>query len=174
VTADAAAAGDLVDAIFLMRLSAILASMWPLGWTAWVVAPSRPHGLLLLVHAAALPADKLNAIQNDIRGQAFVVGIPVLRGPAKNLDLGSLKHVPDRLSWLTNSTLVYEPQWGGWGRGIAGSQPMSCAHGAQKHLRSNSVFSLCYKPKGLELRAHTGWLSPKTFLTFWLPFYRTI
>jgi hypothetical protein len=30
-----------------------------------------------------------------------------------------------RLSWLTNSALVYEPKYGG--RGVAGSQPMSTA-----------------------------------------------
>jgi hypothetical protein len=30
-----------------------------------------------------------------------------------------------RLSWLTNSSLVYEPKWGGWGGG--GFQPMSSA-----------------------------------------------
>ncbi len=37
-----------------------------------------------------------------------------------------------RLSWLTNSALLYEPNCGGGGGG-AGSQPMStnCAHGAQ-------------------------------------------
>ncbi len=28
-----------------------------------------------------------------------------------------------RLSWLTNSALVYEPKCGGWGR-VAGPQPM--------------------------------------------------
>jgi hypothetical protein len=31
-----------------------------------------------------------------------------------------------RLSWLTNSALVYEPKCGG-GEGVAGSQPMSAA-----------------------------------------------
>jgi hypothetical protein len=36
-----------------------------------------------------------------------------------------------RLSWLTNSALVYEPRWGE-GR-VAGSQPMSTAVGTQEH-----------------------------------------
>ncbi len=41
-----------------------------------------------------------------------------------------------RLSWLTNSALVYEPNcggMGGWVRGVAGSQPMS--------FRFNSIFT---------------------------------
>ncbi len=41
-----------------------------------------------------------------------------------------------RLSWLTNSALIYEPKCEGeGGGGVAGPQPMSttssCAHGAQ-------------------------------------------
>jgi hypothetical protein len=35
--------------------------------------------------------------------------------------------VTKSLSSLTNSALVYEPKWGGGGRGVAGSQPMSAA-----------------------------------------------
>jgi hypothetical protein len=37
-----------------------------------------------------------------------------------------------RLSWLTNSALVYEPKCGGWGWGCgASANEYSCAHGAQ-------------------------------------------
>jgi hypothetical protein len=32
-----------------------------------------------------------------------------------------------RLSWLTNSSLVYEPKCGGGGGWVAGSQPLSTA-----------------------------------------------
>ncbi len=48
-----------------------------------------------------------------------------------------------RLSWLTNSALVYEPICGGRG-GLAGSQPMSTAvhRSPNKLWRSNSVFNL--------------------------------
>ncbi len=45
------------------------------------------------------------------------------------------------LSWLTNSTLVYEPKCGGrWG--VAGSQPMSTAvnRSPNKLWKSNSIF----------------------------------
>ncbi len=50
-----------------------------------------------------------------------------------------------RLSWLTNSALVYEPKCGGGG-GVAGSQPMSTAvvhRSPNKFWRSNSIFNLC-------------------------------
>ncbi len=43
-------------------------------------------------------------------------------------------HKKCRLSWLTNSALVYEPKCGGRG-GFAGSQPMSTAvHNVQLHM----------------------------------------
>ncbi len=47
-----------------------------------------------------------------------------------------------RLSWLTNSALVYEPKCGGR-VGVAGSQPMSTAvhRSPNKLCRSNSIFS---------------------------------
>ncbi len=48
-----------------------------------------------------------------------------------------------RLSWLTNSTLVYEPNCGGR-EGVAGSQPMSTAavhRSPNKLWRSNSIFN---------------------------------
>ncbi len=35
-----------------------------------------------------------------------------------------------RLSWLTNSALVYEPKCGGWICGVSANE-YSCAHGAQ-------------------------------------------
>jgi hypothetical protein len=49
-----------------------------------------------------------------------------------------------RLSWLTNSALVYEPKCGGR-RGVRGSQPMSTAvhRSPNKLWRSNSIFILC-------------------------------
>jgi hypothetical protein len=49
-----------------------------------------------------------------------------------------------RLSWMTNSALVYEPKCGGRG-GVAGSQPMSTAvhRSPNKLWRSNSIFNLC-------------------------------
>jgi hypothetical protein len=48
-----------------------------------------------------------------------------------------------RLSWLTNSDLVYEPKCGGGG-GVAGSQPMRTAEhrNPNKLWRSNSIFNL--------------------------------
>jgi hypothetical protein len=48
-----------------------------------------------------------------------------------------------RLSWLTNSALVYEPKCGGR-EGVAGSQPMSTAlhRSPNKLWRSNSIFNL--------------------------------
>jgi len=47
-----------------------------------------------------------------------------------------------RLSWLTNSALVYEPKYGGRG-GISGSQPKSTAvhRSPNKLWRSNSIFN---------------------------------
>ena len=50
-----------------------------------------------------------------------------------------------RLSWLTNSALVYEPNFGGRGE-LQGSQPMSTAvhRSPNKLWRSNSIFSLCF------------------------------
>jgi hypothetical protein len=49
-----------------------------------------------------------------------------------------------RLSWLTNSAIVYEPKCGGGGCG--GSQPMSTAvhRSPNKLWRSNSIFNLCF------------------------------
>ncbi len=46
-----------------------------------------------------------------------------------------------RLSWLTNSALVYDPKSGGGG-GVAGSQPMSTAvhRSSNKLWRSNSLW----------------------------------
>ena len=50
-----------------------------------------------------------------------------------------------RLSWLTNSALVYEPKCGGRG-GVCGAsaQPMSTAvnRSPNKLWRSNSIFNL--------------------------------
>jgi hypothetical protein len=48
-----------------------------------------------------------------------------------------------RLSWLTNSALVYEPKCGGRGR-VAGTQPMSTAlhRSPNKLWISNSIFNL--------------------------------
>jgi hypothetical protein len=48
-----------------------------------------------------------------------------------------------RLSWLTNSALVYEPKRGGRG-GVAGSQPLSTAvqRSPNKLWRSYSIFNL--------------------------------
>ncbi len=59
-----------------------------------------------------------------------------------------------RLSWLTNSVLVYEPKCGGRG-GIAGSQPISTAvhRSPNKLWRSNSIFNLwgiTFRKKRLE------------------------
>jgi hypothetical protein len=36
-----------------------------------------------------------------------------------------------RLSWLTNSALVYEPKWGGGGGYRFSANEYGCAHGAQ-------------------------------------------
>ncbi len=47
-----------------------------------------------------------------------------------------------RLSWLTISALLYEPQCGGRG-GVAGSQPMS----PKKLWKSNSIFNLWIIPQ---------------------------
>ncbi len=49
-----------------------------------------------------------------------------------------------RLSWLTNSALVYEPKCGGGG-GVTGSQPMTTAmhitwHGAQINFGDNTQY----------------------------------
>jgi hypothetical protein len=59
-----------------------------------------------------------------------------------------------RLSWLTNSALVYEPKWGegGKGGGVAGSQSMSIAvhRSPNKLWRSNSI--LTYAPLWFEYR----------------------
>ncbi len=46
-----------------------------------------------------------------------------------------------RLSWLTNSALVYEPKCGGKGGGVAGS-PL-CKWNKNKLWRSTSIFNLC-------------------------------
>jgi hypothetical protein len=58
--------------------------------------------------------------------------------------LGSSQGVTKRcrLSWLTNSALVYEPKCGGRGR-VAESQPMSTAvhRSPNKLWRSNSIFT---------------------------------
>ncbi len=47
-----------------------------------------------------------------------------------------------RLSWLTNSTLEYDPKCGGGGWGVAGSQPMRTAvhRSPNKLWRSNSIW----------------------------------
>ncbi len=49
-----------------------------------------------------------------------------------------------RLSWLTNSALIYEPKCGGRGC-VAGSLPMSTSvhRSPNKLWRSNSIFNLC-------------------------------
>jgi hypothetical protein len=65
-----------------------------------------------------------------------------------------------RLSWLTNSALVYEPKCGGRG-GVAGSQPMSTAvhRSPNKLWRSSSIFNLwlwCRKLATLEADANRG------------------
>ncbi len=50
-----------------------------------------------------------------------------------------------RLSWLTNSALVYEPKCGGGGGGVAGSQPMSTAvHMEPKNFLEISLHILTY------------------------------
>ncbi len=48
-----------------------------------------------------------------------------------------------RLSWPTNSALVYEPKCGGGGGGVAVSQPMSTAlhRSPNKLWRSNCIFT---------------------------------
>ncbi len=50
-----------------------------------------------------------------------------------------------RLSWLTNSALIYEPKCVGRG-GVAGSQPVSTAvhRSPNKVWRSNSIFNLFF------------------------------
>ncbi len=57
-----------------------------------------------------------------------------------------------RLSWLTNSALVYEPKCGGRGGGVAGSQPISTAvhRSPNKLWRSNSIFNLWSQMNGDE------------------------
>ncbi len=52
-----------------------------------------------------------------------------------------------RLSWLTNSALVYELKcWGGGRELRAGSQPISTAvhRSPNKLWRSNSIFNICF------------------------------
>ncbi len=60
-----------------------------------------------------------------------------------------------RLSWLTNSTLVYEPKCGGRG-GVAGSQPMSTAvHRCPNKLwRSDSIFNPCEQQSTISIYLH--------------------
>jgi hypothetical protein len=76
-----------------------------------------------------------------------------------------------RLSWLTNSALVYEPKCGRWGGG-AGSQPMStvqlCTWSPNKLWRFNSIFYLCIHGKGSHLHLNetcTWWLTLGTVTT---------
>ncbi len=69
-----------------------------------------------------------------------------------------------RLSWLTNSALVYEPKSGEGGGGVTGSQPMSTAvhRSPNKRWRSNSIFNLC-KISYIS----TGTWSAETFGLLW-------
>jgi hypothetical protein len=65
------------------------------------------------------------------------------RHPKKKGEAGRRVTKRCRLSWPTNSALVYEPKYGG--RVVAGSQPLSTA--VQKNspnilCRSNSIFNL--------------------------------
>ncbi len=47
-----------------------------------------------------------------------------------------------RLSWLTNSTLVYEPKCGGGGSCLVSANEYSCTHGAQINFGDlNSIFN---------------------------------
>jgi hypothetical protein len=53
-----------------------------------------------------------------------------------------------RLSWLTNSAIVYEPKcgrmgWMGWGGGgVSANEQSLCAWSLNKLQRSNSIFNL--------------------------------
>jgi hypothetical protein len=86
----------------------------------------------------------------DITGHTDYIKLvsPVLYSPTK-----PIKTLPQtqgvtkrcRLSWLTNSALVYEPNAGGWGRvcGISANEH-SCAHGAQINFGNiTPLFNLC-------------------------------
>ncbi len=66
-----------------------------------------------------------------------------MSGPKEAFTQGITKRC--RLSWLTNSDLVYELKCGGSG-GVAGSQPMSTVvhRSPNKLWRSKSIFNLCF------------------------------
>jgi hypothetical protein len=58
-----------------------------------------------------------------------------------------------RLSWLTNSAIVYEPKWGRWGGGRGLSKWVQLwTWSPNKLWRSISIFNLC-----LYLRRHEFW-----------------
>jgi hypothetical protein len=62
-----------------------------------------------------------------------------------------------RISWLTNSALVYEPKCGGWGVGLWGlSQWVQLrTWSPNKHRRSSSIFNLWYTPKYWKKNVHS-------------------
>jgi hypothetical protein len=68
-----------------------------------------------------------------------------------------------RLSWLTNSALVYEPKCGGrsWGGGL--TNEYNCAHGAQLNFGDLTPY-LTYASRCFYTDSHcecsTGWLEP--------------
>ncbi len=81
-----------------------------------------------------------------------------------NINLSSLKISRQgvtkwcRLSWQTNSALVYEPKCGGGGRPVAGSQPMSTVvhRSPNKLWRYNSIFNLCLQVLWKRLKTYSA------------------
>ncbi len=73
---------------------------------------------------------------------SFIVRLALYLLQRKTQDQGVTKRC--RISWLTNSALVYEPKCGGGD--VAGSQPMSTAlpRSPNKLWRSNSIFYKVY------------------------------
>ncbi len=69
--------------------------------------------------------------------------------PESNLLRGLQKRC--RLSWLTNSALVYEPKKYRGRRSVTGSQPMSTAvhRSPNKLWGSNSIFNIYESPVGM-------------------------
>jgi hypothetical protein len=93
----------------------------------------------ILGHITVEEQEEKSHEQEDLH-QHFLQIVVSVYSFLKNILHGVAKRC--RLSWLTNSALVYEPKSGEGGRGVAESQPMSTVvhRSPNKLLRSNPIF----------------------------------
>jgi hypothetical protein len=106
--------------------------------------PSHQPGILIKFF---LPGNSFSDQERKILGNPEISEVqcifPARKSSLSDITAGGFKKIC-RLSWLTNSALVYEPKCVGEG-GVAVSRPMCTAvhRSPNKLWRSNSIFNLC-------------------------------